>query len=85
MKEFTYTIKDPEGIHARPAGLFVKQAASFGCSVMIAGNGKEVDAKRILGVMSLGIKQGMDVTVKCDGDQEDEACASLEAFMSENL
>ena len=85
MKEFSYTIQDPEGIHARPAGLFVKQAASFPCKVMIAGNGKEVDAKRILGVMSLGIKQGMDVTVKCDGDQEDEACSSLEAFMKENL
>lgn len=85
MKEFNYTITDPEGIHARPAGLFVKAAAGFPCKVTIAKDGKEVDAKRILGVMSLGVKQGMEVTIKCDGDQEDEAAAELEKFMKENL
>ena len=85
MKEFTYTVTDPEGIHARPAGLFVKAAAAYPCNVTIAKDGKEVDAKRILGVMSLGVKQGMTVTIKCDGDQEDTAVAELEKFMKENL
>ena len=53
MKEFTYTIKDEQGIHARPAGELVKAAAAYPCKVTISKDGKEVDAKRILGVMML--------------------------------
>ena len=85
MKEFKYTITDPQGIHARPAGLFVKAAAAFPCKVTISKDGKEADAKRILGVMSLGVKQGMEITLTCDGDKEDEAAESLEKFLKENL
>ncbi|MGN8773200.1 HPr family phosphocarrier protein [Candidatus Weimeria sp. HCP3S3_B5] len=85
MKEFKYTITDPQGIHARPAGLFVKAAAKYPCKVTIAKDGKEVDAKRILGVMSLGVKQGHEVTICTDGEQEEEACAELEQFMKDNL
>ena len=47
MKEFTYTIKDEQGIHARPAGELVKAAAAYPCKVTISKDGKEVDAKRI--------------------------------------
>ena len=53
MREYVYTITDPEGIHARPAGAFVKEAAQYGCKVTIEKDGREVDAKRIMGVMSL--------------------------------
>lgn len=85
MKEFNYTITDAQGIHARPAGLLVKMAAGFPCKVTIAKDGREVDAKRIMGVMSLGAKQGHEVTIKTEGEQEDEAIVALEAFMKENL
>ena len=85
MKEFKYTIKDEMGIHARPAGLFVKEAAKFPCAVTITKEGKEVDAKRIFGVMSLGVKCGQEITWKTDGDQEEEACAALSKFLEENL
>ncbi len=85
MKEFTYTITDPQGIHARPAGEFVKAAAGYACKVTIAKDGKEVDAKRILGVMSLGVKQGMEITVKTDGENEEEAATALEEFLKNNL
>ena len=50
MKEFKYVIKDEQGIHARPAGLFVKEAAAFPCKVIIEKDGKEADAKRIFAV-----------------------------------
>ena len=53
MKEFKYVIKDEQGIHARPAGLFVKEAATFPCKVTIEKDGKEADAKRIFAVMGL--------------------------------
>lgn len=85
MKEFKYTIKDAQGIHARPAGLLVKEAATFPCKVTLSGNGKSVDAKRILGVMSLGIKCGSEVTIQTDGDQEEEAATKLQEFMEANL
>lgn len=85
MRSFDYTITDPEGIHARPAGTFVKAAAAYACKITIAKAGKEVDAKRILAVMSLGVKTGETVTISCDGADEEKAVETLEAFMKENL
>ena len=85
MKELKYTITDPQGIHARPAGLFVKEAAGFPCKVTISKDGKEVDAKRILGVMGLGVKCGQEIVLKTDGDQEEEAIAALGKFLEEKL
>ena len=89
MKEFTYTIKDEQGIHARPAGMLVKEAKNFAaaypCKVTISKDGKEVDAKRILGVMGLGVKCGQEIVLKTDGDQEEEAIAALGKFLEEKL
>ena len=85
MKEFTYVITDAQGIHARPAGLFVKEAASCECDVKISKDGKEVDAKRILGVMGLGAKQGNEIVLKCEGPDEDAAIEKRSKFLQENL
>ena len=85
MKEFTYTIKDAQGIHARPAGELVKAAAAYPCKVTISKDGKEVDAKRILGVMGLGVKCGEEITVCTDGENEEAASAAIEAFLKANL
>lgn len=85
MKEFKYVIKDELGIHARPAGFFVKAAAAFPCSVTLEKDGKEVDAKRILGVMGLGVKCGQEVTLRADGEREEEAIAELSKFLELNL
>ena len=67
MKEFSYVITDAQGIHARPAGQLVKLAAAYPCKVTIAKDGRSVDAKRIMGVMSLGAKQGQEVILQADG------------------
>lgn len=85
MKQFKYVIKDQFGMHARPAGLLVKEAAAFSSTIKLAANGKEVDAKRIMGVMSLGIKCGHEVTITADGADEADAVAKLEAFLKENV
>ena len=66
-------------------GLFVKEAAKFPCNVTIAKDGKAVDAKRILGVMGLGVKCGQEIVIAADGDQEEEAIATLSKFLEENL
>ena len=85
MKTFTYVITDPEGIHARPAGLLVKKAGEFSCSITLKKGEKSADAKRIFAVMSLAAKKGEELTVICDGAQEEEAARELEAFLRENL
>ena len=70
MKEFTYTIKDSVGIHARPAGLLVKCASMFKSEILLTKGEKCVDAKKIFSVMTLGAKQGDEVTVKINGSDD---------------
>lgn len=85
MKEFIYTITDPEGIHARPAGELVKAAKSFSCDIKMIKAGKEGDCKRIFGIMGLAVKQGMEVKMTFNGEDETEASEAIEKFMKENL
>lgn len=85
MKEFKYVITDPEGIHARPAGLLVKKANEFASQITIAKDGKSADVKRIFGVMGLGVKKGEEIVMSAEGEDEEAAITALEAFMKENL
>ena len=85
MKEFNYTITDEQGIHARPAGLLVKEASKFDSSITIDCNGRTGDAKKIFSVMALGAKCGNTVNVKVDGTDENNAAAELESFFKTNL
>lgn len=83
MKQFEYTIHDPLGIHARPAGMLVKEAKAFADTVVtITKNGTTVKAGQL---MSLGVKQGDVVTVAAEGANEDAAIAALTAFFNNNL
>ena len=81
MKEFTYTITDPNGIHARPAGLLVKQLKAFKSTVTIFKGDKNVDMKKLLALMGLGVKQGDAVTIKVEGEDEEACAAALEKFL----
>lgn len=85
MKEFNYTITDQQGVHARPAGVLVKEAAKYQSSITIEKDGKTGDAKRIFAVMGLGIKCGQTITVRIEGSDEDEAASAIEKFLKENL
>lgn len=85
MQSFTYVIQDPLGIHARPAGLLVKAAAAYPCAVTLTAPGGSADAKRLMAVMRLAVKAGMEVTVTCEGDGEAEAAAGMAAFLKDNL
>lgn len=85
MKEFTYTITDPEGIHARPAGELVKVAKEFACSIKLTKDGKSGDCKKIFGLMGLAVKNGNEVVFSFDGEDEDAAFDKVTAFVKENL
>jgi Phosphotransferase System HPr (HPr) Family len=85
MKEFTYTITDPEGIHARPAGELVKVAKEFSCKITLTKDGKSGDCKKIFGIMGLAVKSGNEIVINFDGEDEDAAYDKISAFMKENL
>lgn len=85
MKEFTYIITDKEGIHARPAGELVKLAKTYTSGILVLKDGKKADAKKVFGLMGLGAKQGMEITVQVEGEDEDAAAAAVETFLKENL
>ena len=79
MKEFKYVVTDPEGIHARPAGMLVKAVKEFSCDIKIAKDGKAMNC------MGLAVKQGEEVTLTFDGADEDAAYEAISNFMKENL
>jgi phosphocarrier protein len=85
MKEFKYVITDELGIHARPAGLLVKEAAKFQSDIKIKKGEKEADAKRIFGIMGLAAKKGDEIVLTADGTDEADAIAAIEEFLKANL
>lgn len=85
MKEISYTLKDPLGIHARPAGLLVQKLQGFGCAVTVSRGGDSCDGKKLLALMKMRVKTGETISLKFDGADEDAAAAAAESFLSENL
>ena len=77
---FTFTVSDPEGMHARPAGRLVAKAQEYESSITVAYGGKAVDAKRIFGVMGLGVKNGEEIFMTAEGADEAEAIEGMEQF-----
>ncbi len=80
MKQFTYRIEDPNGLHARPAGQLANFAKQFQSSVRVKTAQKEADAKRLLSLMSLGAVFGTELIFCVEGNDEDHAAAELERF-----
>lgn len=85
MKTFDYTITDPQGIHARPAGLLVKEAKKYESAIGIVKGARKGDLKKIFTVMALGAKQGETVTITVDGADEAAAAPAIEAFLKEHF
>ncbi|PSL44023.1 phosphocarrier protein [Salsuginibacillus halophilus] len=85
MQEKTFTITSETGIHARPATQLVNKAGQFASDVNLEYNGKSVNLKSIMGVMSLGVGQGAEVTIKVDGSDEEEAMQAIEEVVKEGL
>ena len=85
MKSFTYTIQDELGIHARPPGMLAKAVAGYKSVGTLDNGTKKADAKRLMAIMSMGVKKGHTVTVTVEGEDEDAAAAALEEFFKTNL
>ena len=86
MKSFDYIITDPVGIHARPAGILVKEVKNYKDSVVTLTRGdKTVNLLKLMALMQLGVKQGDTVTVSVEGGDEEAVCAAIEDFFKANL
>ena len=71
------TVQNQVGLHARPATFFIQKANEYKSSVWIEKEERRVNAKSLLGVLSLGIVGGTDIRIIADGSDEEEAVASL--------
>ncbi|MCD8501986.1 MAG: phosphocarrier protein HPr [Bacillaceae bacterium] len=83
--EKTFKITADTGIHARPATQLVNKAGQFESEVTLSYNGKSVNLKSIMGVMSLGVGQGAEVTIKAEGSDEGAALNALEEVIKGGL
>ncbi|MBR7100954.1 MAG: HPr family phosphocarrier protein [Clostridia bacterium] len=85
MINFTYTIKDKLGIHARPAGILSKLAKEFESEIYIEKGDKKALATRVIAIMGMGILHGDTITVTVSGSDEEEASIAIKKYLSENL
>lgn len=76
-----FIIKNKIGLHARPAAVFVQTANKFKSNIKVEKNGKLVNAKSILGILSLGIECGTTIIITVEGEDEEEAMKSLEKLI----
>lgn len=78
------TIKIPTGLEARPVALLVQVASQYESSIYVECENKRVNAKSIMGMMSLGLAAGEDVVVSADGADEETAMTNIEKYLSSN-
>ena len=73
----TVTIKNAQGLHARPATFFVQKANAFKCSIWVEKGDRRVNAKSLLGILSMAVTKGMEITLLAEGQ---DAAAALDAL-----
>ena len=81
MKEIKVVVIDPVGLHARPATVAVNAASKFKSDVKVTYKDRTVNMKSIMGVMSLGIPTQSEITITCDGEDEDVAVSTIEEIL----
>ncbi len=81
----TITVNNQVGLHARPATFFIQKANEFKCSIWVEKDERRVNAKSLLGVLSLGIVKGTDITLITEGPDEVAAADALEALIKSNF
>lgn len=91
MKESKIIVNNKVGLHARPASLFVQEAAKYQSDIKVSTQdpdtkeNREANAKSILGVLTLGVFQGMEITIRAEGDDEENAVIGLLALVEKNF
>ena len=91
MRESKIVVNNKVGLHARPASLFVQAAAKFESDINVScrdpdtKENRDANAKSILGILTLGVFQGMEITIKAEGEDEDAAVDALITLVEDNF
>ncbi|MBS5703135.1 MAG: HPr family phosphocarrier protein [Butyricicoccus pullicaecorum] len=85
MKQITFTVTDPQGVHARPTGVLIKKIKEFQCAATISKDDKTADARKMFAVLGLGIKCGESITLTFDGADEEQAASALAQTLAEHF
>ncbi|HEX9236871.1 MAG TPA: HPr family phosphocarrier protein [Actinomycetota bacterium] len=85
MPEATVTLRNPTGLHARPAKVFAKAAAAHPAEILVEKDGREVNAKSVLSVLTLDCHQGDEILIRVSGDGADEALVELVQLVESGL
>lgn len=85
MKQIDHIVKDPLGIHARPAGALAKRASRFKCSIDLSKGGQTVSAKKLLAVMGLSVKCGDVIKLVLSGEDEEAAYVEMTEFCNQYI
>lgn len=85
MLSKTIVVQNQVGLHARPATFFIQKSNEFKSSIWIEKEERKVNAKSLLGVLSLGITKGTEIEIIADGVDEEEAVNALEALIESNF
>ena len=81
MVRKTITIELPSGLEARPVAMLVQVASQFESQIYVECESKRVNAKSIMGMMTLGLSEGEEVVITADGEDEEQAVESIEAYL----
>ncbi|CAC13776.1 PHOSPHOCARRIER PROTEIN HPR (HISTIDINE-CONTAINING PROTEIN) [Mycoplasmopsis pulmonis] len=84
MEQFKAKIIDPIGLHARPASLLTKEASKYKSNISLLYKDRQANLKSIMNIMALGVKEGAEIEVKADGEDEKEAINAIKAVMVDN-
>ena len=76
-------VKNPQGLHARPAALFVQTVAKYNSAVTIECGGEKINGRSIMGLLTLGLQQGTRVIVEVDGDDAQDVISELQSLLSQ--
>ena len=85
MIEFLHTVKDPNGIHARPAGLLAKEALRYQSEITVKVGERNANMKGLFSMMSLAVKAGDSITVSVSGKDEEEAARAIQEYLQKNI
>lgn len=85
MPEVTLIIKNKVGLHARPASLFVREASRFHSNITVFYGENQANAKSILSVLTLGVNQGAQITIRAEGEDAEAALQALAALNASNF
>ncbi|MBC7233160.1 MAG: HPr family phosphocarrier protein [Anaerolineae bacterium] len=85
MQEVTLVVRHKVGLHARPAAMFVQTAKQFKSEISVRKDDREANAKSILSILTLGVNQGSVITVKANGEDEEQALKALQELVETNF